>query len=224
MFKKLLSLGALLAISLVPSSAATISFSDTVNTTFTPNTLSFTLTQFDPTLGALTGILIEFSAVLDGDFTATNQSAAAGTLSGTLAGTFILDGPAPLAMPLLILNPVSNFGPINVPAFTAVPFSAPSSMDADSYSTALGPELAPFIGLGTIGFNGTAAALIGTSTNINPLLLQQDLKGEATVKVTYEYERQGVPDVPEPMTMYLMGGGLLALSFMRRSRSAKKAA
>ena len=84
MFKKLLSLGALLAISLVPSSAATISFSDTVNTTFTPSTISFTLTQFDPTLGTLTGILIEFPASLDGDFTATNQSAAAGTVSGSL--------------------------------------------------------------------------------------------------------------------------------------------
>jgi hypothetical protein len=222
MFKKLLSLGALLAISLVPSSAATISFSDTVNTTFTPSTISFTLTQFDPTLGTLTGILIEFPASLDGDFTATNQSAAAGTVSGSLTAAYTLDGPAPLAMPLLTLNPLSNFGPINVPANSAVFFSAPTSMDADSFSTALAADFVPFTGLGTVGFDGTAAPMVGITTNINPLALQQDLAGEAPVKVTYTFDGPGVPSVPEPMTTYLMGGGLLALSFMRRPRSAKK--
>lgn len=223
MLKKLLSLGALLAVSLIPSSAATLPFSDTVNTTFTPNTLSFTLPQFDPTLGTLTGILIEFSAELDGNFSATNQSAAAGTLSGTLSATFVLDGPPPLAAPLLTLNPLSNFGPINVPAFSTVPFSAPTSSDSDSYATAIPAELAPFIGLGTIGFDGTATSLVGISSNINPLILEQDLFGEATVTVTYEYD-PGVPNVPEPMTMYLMGGGLLGLSLMRRPRKAKKSA
>jgi hypothetical protein len=224
MFKKLLSLGALLTVSLVPSSASTLSVFDTVNTTFAPNTLSFTLAQFDPTLGTLTGILIEFSAELDGDFSAENQSAAAGTLSGTLAATFTLDGPAPLAMTLLTLDPMTNFGPINVPAFTTVPFSAPTSMDADSYATGLPLELAPFIGIGTIGLDGTASALVGTSSNISPLSVQQALLGEATVKVTYEYDEQGVPAVPEPVTLYLMGGGLLALSLMRRPRSGKKPA
>lgn len=224
MFKKILSLGALLAVSLAPSNAATMSYSDTANTTFTSNSLSFTLSQFDPTLGTLTGILIEFSAQLDGDFSAENLTAAAGTLSGTLEATFTLDGPAPLAMPLLTLEPMSNFGPIAIPAFTTVPFSAPTSTDSDSYATGLPLELAPFIGAGTIGFDGTALAVVGTTSNINPLSLQQALLGEATVMVTYDYEPDGVPEVPEPMTMYLMGGGLLALSFFRRSRSDKKSA
>jgi len=222
MFKKLLSLGALLAVSLVPSSAATLSFSDTVNTTFTPNTLSFSLSQFDGTLGTLTGILIEFSAVLDGNFSAQNLSASPGTLNGSLSGTFTLDGPAPLAMPLLTLNPASLFGPIPVPANNTVMFSVLGLTDSDSYSTGLAPELAPFIGLGAIGFNGTASALAAAGGNFNPLIFISDLAGEATVKVTYDYAPAGMPTVPEPMTMYLMGGGLLALSFMRRPRSGKK--
>ena len=216
MLKKILSLGALLAISLVPSSAATLSVSDTVSTTLTSplNPLSFTITQFDPTLGTLTGVLIEFSAKLDGDFSFTNQSGTPGTVSGSLGGTFTLDGPPPLAASLLVLNPSSNFGPINVPDANPVVISAPTSMDSDSYA-ALAAEFAPFIGLGTVGFNGTAEPLIGILTNINPLGQQQNLLGETTVTVTYEFDR-GVPIVPEPMTMYLMGGGLLALSFMRR--------
>jgi hypothetical protein len=198
--------------------------SDTINTTFSPNTISFTIGQFDPTLGTLNSILIEFSAVLDGDFTATNQNSTNGTLSGSLLGTFILDGPAPLAMPLLTLNPVSNFGPIAVLANSTTAFSAPTAVDADSFATALAGDFVPFIGLGTVGFDGTAAALVGLNTDINPLLLQQDLLGQATVTVTYDFTPGGVPDVPEPMTMYLMGGGLLALSFMRRKRSGKKPA
>ena len=221
MCKKLLSLGALFAVSLVPSHAATMSDSQTVNTTFTPDTLSFTLSQFNPTVGTLTGILIEFSAQLDGNFTAQNQSNAPGTLSGSLSATFSVDGPGGLPTPLFTLSPLSNFGPINVPALTAVPFVAPTSNDSDSYNVLPG-DFATFVGLGSVMFDGTASPLVGIITNINSLSLQQDLMGEATLMVTYEYEPDGVPEVPEPVTLYLMGGGLLALSLMRRPRSAKK--
>lgn len=222
MFKKLLSLGALLAVSLVPSSAATLSFSDTVNTTFTPNTLSFSLSQFDGTLGTLTGIIIEFSAELNGDFTAVNQSNSDGTLTGTTSGTFTLDGPAPLAMPLLTLNGVENLGPRAILAGQTVMFSILGVSANDSYSTSAAAELAPFLGVGNVQFDGTAAALASPIANFTPLLFAADLSGVATAKVTYEYTPAGIPDVPEPMTMYLMGGGLLALSFMRRPGSGKK--
>lgn len=224
MFKKLLSLGALLAISLVPSSAATLSFSDTVNTTFTPNTLSFTLSQFDGTLGTLTGILIEFTAELNGDFTAVNQSNSNGTLTGTMSGTFALDGPAPLAMPLLTLNAIENLGPRPILAGETVVFSVLGVSASDSYATAVPAELAPFIGLGNVLFDGTAAALASPIANFTPLLFAANLSGVATTKVTYEYTPIGVPDVPEPMTFYLMGGGLLGLSFMRRPRTGKRPA
>lgn len=224
MFKKILSLGALLAISLVPSSAATLSFSDTVNTTFTPNTLSFTLSQFDPSLGTLTGILLEFSAELDGDFTAVNQSDSDGTLTGTMSGDFTLSGPAPLAAPLFTLMAVDNLGPRAVLAGETIVFSVLGASDSDSYATGIPAELFPFIGLGNVMFDGTANALASPIANFTPLLFAADLSGEATVKVTYEYRPAGVSDVPEPMTLYLMGGGLLALSFMRRPRTGKKPA
>lgn len=224
MFKKILSLTALLAISLVPSSAATVTVFDTVNTTFTPNTLSFTLSQFDATLGTLTGILIEFSAELNGDFTASNQSNQNGTLTGTTSGTFTLDGPAPLAMPLLTLNVVENLGPRPVLAGETILFSILGVSATDSYATAIPAELAPFIGLGNIVFDGTASALASPIANFTPLLFSANLSGIATTTVTYEYTPVGVPDVPEPMTLYLMGGGLLALGFVRRPRTAKKSA
>lgn len=221
MFKKILSLGALLALSLVPSSAATISFSDTANTTFTPNTLSFTLSQFDPSLGTLTGILVEFSAELDGDFTAQNLSQTNGILTGTMSGDFTLNGPAPLAAPLFTLMAVDNLGPRDVLAGETIVFNVLGASDSDSYATGIPAELFPFIGLGNVMFDGTANALASPIANFTPLLFSADLSGSATVKVTYEYREDSTPDIPEPMSLYLMGGGLLALSFVRRPRSGK---
>src|SRR5690606_19697580 len=115
-------------------------FSDTVSTSFTPNTLSFTLSQFDGTLGTLTGILIEFSAELDGDFTAVNQSNSNGTLTGTMSGSFVLNGPAPLASPLLTLNPVGNLGPQAILAGQTVAFGVFGVTASDSYATAVAAE------------------------------------------------------------------------------------
>jgi hypothetical protein len=224
MFKKLLSLGALLVVSLAPSSAATISFSDTVNTTFAPDTLSFTLSQFDASLGTLTGILFEYSAELNGEFAATNLSNSDGTLTGTMSGAFTLTGPAPLAAPLLTLSAMDNLGPRAVLAGETIAFSVLGATDSDSYATSIPAELLPFIGLGTVGFDGTANALASPIANFTPLLFGADLSGSATVKITYEYEEKGVPDVPEPMSLYLMGGGLLGLSFIRRARTSKKSA
>ena len=221
MFNKILSLGALLAVSLVPSSAATISFSETVPTTFSPSTLSFMLSQFDPSLGTLTGILLEFSAELNGDFTAVNQSSSDGTLTGTMSGDFTLSGPAPLAAPLLTLSTADNLGPRAVLAGQTVVFSVLGASDSDSYSTSSAAELAPFIGLGDVMFDGTATALASPIANFTPLLFSADLFGSATVNVTYEYREEPTPDVPEPLSLYLMGGGLLGLSFMR-TRTAKR--
>ncbi len=215
MCKKLLSLGALLAVSLTPSSAATISFSDTVNTTFTPDTLSFTLSQFDPSLGTLTGILIEYSAELNGVFTAENESNSNGILTGTMAGDFTLSGPAPLTSPLLTLSATDNLGPRNVAAGEIIAFSVLGASDSDSYATSIPAELAPFLGLGDVAFGGTANALASPIGDFTPLIFSASLSGSATVNITYEYE-DAPPTVPEPLSLYLMGGGLLALSFMRR--------
>ncbi len=220
MRNRLLRFAAVMALSLTSAAGATISFDDTVATTFSPNTLSFTLPLFDPSLGPLTGVTIEFMADLDGSFSAENLSNTPGNISGTLEGTFTLDGPAPLAMPVLTLNPNAAFGPIAVPANTQIMFDVLDVMAADSYSTGIPAELAPFIGVGNINLAGTAAAMASAGGDVNPLIFISNLSGEATVRITYEYRDQ-VPDIPEPMSMYLLGGGLFALSFFRPRNRAK---
>jgi hypothetical protein len=104
-------------------------------------------------------------------------------------------------------------------------FSVLGASDSDSYATGIPAELAPFIGLGNVMFDGTANALASPIANFTPLLFSADLSGSATVSVTYEYREEPTPDVPEPLSLYLMGGGLLGLSFMRaRSVNRKKTA
>lgn len=210
-----------MVVSLASAKAATITVDQTVSTTFA-GPLSFTLSLFNPAVGTLTGVTIDFSSVLSGDFLAQNLSASGGTLTGTMSGQFSLDGPAPLAVPLLVLNPVDNFGPIPVPAGDPIMFSVVGAENTASHTTNAAPDLAAFIGVGNLALNGAATASSTLSGNFNPFLYSADLTGEATVRITYEYDDGQVPNVPEPMTLYLMGGGLLALSFIRPRTSKKR--
>lgn len=219
MYKKLLGIALMVAASLAPAAAATISFDDTVTTTTSPDTLSFTIPLFDSSLGPLTGVTIEFSTAMEGAFNVFNASDAPGTFNGTMSGTFILDGMAPLPMPLLTLTPAAALGPRPVGAGETIAFVV-NAADSDSYSTSNAAELALLTGVGNTIFAGSAEFFASGSSTFNPLLFGSNLSTDTTLRVTYEYRDQ-MPDVPEPMSFYLMGGGLLALGFIR-PRSSKK--
>lgn len=220
MYKKLLGIALIVAASLAPAAAATISFEDTVTTTTTPDTLSFTIPLFDNSLGPLTGVTIEFSTAMEGTFNVFNSSGAAGTFNGTMSGTFVLDGVAPLPMPLLTLTPAAALGPRAVGAGETIEFEV-NAADSDTYITSNPAELAFFIGAGNTIFAGSAETFVSGSSTFNPLLFGSNLSTDTTLRVTYEFRGQ-TSDVPEPMSLYLMGGGLLALGFIRPRFSKKR--
>jgi hypothetical protein len=221
MYKKLLGIVLMVVASAASAAAATISFNDSVITTTTPDTLNFTIPLFDNSLGPLTGVTIEFSTAMSGAFNVFNSSDAAGTFNGTMSGAFVLDGVAPLPMPLLTLTPAAVLGPRAVDAGETIVFNV-NAADSASYVTSNAAELALFVGVGNFLFDGTGETLVSGSSTFNPLLFGSNLSTETTLTVTYEYRDQ-LPGVPEPMSFYLMGGGLLALGFIR-PRSSKKSA
>lgn len=205
-------LSALIAIG--TASGATISFSDSNSTTFTPSTLNFNLSLFDSSLGTLTKVTIEYVAELDGHFSITNNSESDGTLSGTMFGSFTLDGPAPLGQ-IISLTPTAPLGPRPVLSGETVDFSVLDASDSNSAVFTNPADLALFIGVGALNLTGEAIAFAAPTADFTPVQLQALLNGEAFVKITYEY---GNSEVPEPSTLAMagLGGALLIFGGMRR--------
>ena len=200
------------------ATGATISFSDSQSTSFTPSTLNFNLSLFDSSLGTLTKVTIEYEATLDGQFQVRNGSSSDGTLSGNMLGAFTLDGPAPLGT-IISLAPTAPLGPRPVTAGETINFNVLNAHDANSAVFTNPADLALFIGVGSFGLLGDATAFASPTANFTPVFLEALLNGEATVKITYEY---GSSEVPEPSTLAMAGfGGALLLFGSYRKRSAK---
>jgi len=214
---KLLRLIALSLIVFGVAQAATLTYNSSATTTFSPSTLVFApdIPLFDPTLGDLTGVLIEFEATFEGDFSFFNNGGANGTISGSATAAFILDGPAPpLTNPLISLNPSIPFsGPVN--AGQQVDILGASDSDSGSFSTSVAAELAAFTGIGTVPFSGTATQIGSPILNFSPGFYSQTVGGTADITVTYTYTTDGGPpgEIPEPATWaFMAGGGLILLA------------
>lgn len=192
--------------------ATTITFSDTQSTTFTSDTLAFSLSQFDPSLGTLTSVKVHYSVGLSSNFQVTNGNPARnGTISGTLGSEFILQGPGGLGM-LFDLTPSASLGTHAVPMGSTISFSVLGITDAAM--TSINPaDFILFLGLGTLNFSSSVDTLTSTMANFTPLTIIQDAMATATVTVTYDYR-----PVPEPATLALGGLGLAVILVARRRR------
>lgn len=82
--------------------------------------------------------------------------------------------------------------------------------------------LAPFIGLGNIILAAEALANSNGSGSGN-LITQFTSSADATLRIDYFYDLlPPPPSVPEPMSMSLIGAGLLGLGGLMRRKKAVK--
>ncbi|QDU57065.1 PEP-CTERM sorting domain-containing protein [Aeoliella mucimassa] len=201
-FRPVLALVAgLLALAAVPASAFELTQSYTISPQTlagpsdtalngVPFSLSVDVDQFDPALGALTSVVVDF----DMDYLLEGTTTTGGSLSGSVGGTLYWDSQA-------FGGGGNGIGGGGGPGPLLLPFEVAGVAGGPSFNTAWA------IGTGTslLEYTGTA--------NVTPTGFEGNTLGLAagTFEVTYTY-------VPEPSTVLLLVGGLGAVAFAARRR------
>ena len=197
--------------------AATISYGPTGwSFSLSPGSTTVNLSQFDPSLGTLTGVELELNATEQADVTAENDSVSSGSMSVNLSGNVQGKGPGAIA-PIVTLIMGTSAGPVSVSGTDGVPGSGPdfhdfgSLSDTESDSSSTASNLATYTGLGTVGFQITGSGGFSVSGVSDSTIHVTDFgaSGDATVIYTY------IP-VPEPSSIVLAAFGFLGIAAWRR--------
>ncbi len=177
-----------------------------------------TLQQFDPVLGTLTGIDIDWTIEFDARFAVVPENPGdAGTASA--ADDFVTATMFNTASP----SAGTSVGPFSATGGSAFSVSVPPNYSQDlsgssTASSSFGPAGA-FIGLGTVGYDffGTAS---DTSTVDSGLLRGlPEFSYTVSAEVTYTYEVD-TPAIPLPAGAPLLVAGLGAFALMRKKRKS----
>ncbi len=225
---KTLKLIALSTFLVSASQAATITYNSSAAVASTPSALLFApdVPLFDPSMGNLLSVEIEFDATFMGDFSFENQSEEDGTISGSATAQFTLVGPGMLGT-LITLNPSIVFAPPTIPTSTVmagetVQYLGLSDTDMGSFSSSAASVLAAFSGVGPVAFTGSATQVSAPILNFSPNVFTSSVSGEGNIQVTYTYEAGPPNEIPEPATWAFMTGGGLMLVSMARFRKAAR--
>ena len=205
--------------------AATVSYSNTK--AFDSNYSTLTLSQFNTSLGTLTGVTIEINySTLQGSFTVTNNYPSDVLVSGYTSAVSIKQVGS---LGFTQQNASSVDGPSTSPDWntTSIPYNHTQIFDISSgqnlflnYSQVISAgSFSAYKGTGTVGFQGKDVTSLTTTGGT----FGQDVTAATAatqMTVTYTYTA-----VPEPSTVgLLLGAGSLGLvAVIRRRRAAAKA-
>lgn len=199
----------------------------------TPASVNFTnstdVARFDPLLGTLLSIDIDLEGTINGTQYIDNEDNNA-IVDGTGATTVQLRLSNLTAGPLLTVSPVASFtftvsGDTDAnPDFQGTDFASNSFSNvvkAASTSISDATVLGIFSGAGNITLNLSALGSFEVTPGGN-LATLTFTQGLARGTITYVYnEAPATAEIPEPLTMLLIGSGLAFIGLRKRSRFVK---
>jgi hypothetical protein len=189
---------------------------------------NFLLPQFDPTLGTLNSIVFDLTGTVEGIAQVENLSTLSGAnITTNLSAVLTLLLPGGVQM---VVNPAASVtdsygafdGVVDFDGTSGRTYTtlANSSMQMQT-APPFGVDLSAFLGMGNIMLAISSLGNSGVSGGSFVASTFQTLSG-ATLQITYNYTPSDTGgDIPEPMTLALVGGGLLGLGFLRSRRSAR---
>jgi hypothetical protein len=198
----------------VPAVAATYVSSGSTLGTSSPQNIS--ISQFDPSLGTLSSITIQYSSTFNGTIGAENQLSLGGPVQVTYSAVTLVSGPSTNFSPALFVSSSPDL------QFTATAFdgstdyagtsgiTVPISQTTLTQTQVLPASTPGYTGTGTVSF---LAQLSDSTTGSGPgqLAITSAMVPEASLTVTYEY----IP-VPEPSITLL--ASVAAGTMLRRRR------
>jgi hypothetical protein len=236
--RRILTVGALALMYVGVSAADTVQFTSSFGPSATDFTHTFTLSDFDPTLGTLTGVEIDLSAsetisalglantgnIVESNFsvvatsaikTSNNTAVAADNVSiftlNDFDSSILFPGGVTLGDSSLPACPLATPSA----ACSSVSFTPPAPVSGTNSVTDTSAAIVGYIGLGTFSIDGITKAFSSFSGGGGNIALNQSTNATLSATVIYTYTAANTT-TPEPATLFLMGSALVGVGLLRK--------
>jgi len=222
--------------SATPCSAGTCTYTGSTGLLLLPQfaPAAGTYSQFDPSLGTLTGISLSVTAGLSTSGTVQNTGAAAASFQYSVTAVVSSIGTDPLSTTIFTGNAGQGFTVttaaaqqtfINLAAGASAPFGTgagnlnPYTETGSATLAVSSANFSPFIATGTPNIYSMDVSMLGSFTALGAANVNSSLTTDGSESWTLTYTYTPAP-VPEPATMALLVTGLIGLGTARwRKRS-----